>query len=217
MRWGGLERNRQGIGRDFQIVQRPGFERHRNIVLGKLRRAQGFRKFRIERCALSRWRDGGGLCACHGGVGRRRILGRGRGLGGRRCRRLGRDSDKAIALQGAIDLGEIGRVITRRRLRKRIPRHRTGDADTLVVEAGQPIACGLRRRRPDRTAEAIGSDLNGAGGGEHPFLPAFGDARLPGQQRCDILISNLVRDQCEDAETKTEGRETHVLRPVTQL
>src|SRR6266851_5274616 len=50
-----------------------------------------------------------------------------------------------------------------------------------------------------------------------PATEALGDARLPGQQRCDILISNLVRDQCEDAETKTEGRETRVPRPVTQL
>jgi len=29
------------------------------------------------------------------------------------------------------------------------------------------------------------------------FLPAFGDARLPSQQRCDILISNLVRDHAK--------------------
>ena len=52
---------------------------------------------------------------------------------------------------------------------------------------------------------------------EHPLLPAFGDARLPGQQRCDILISDFCRDQCEDAKTKAEGRETRALRPVTQL
>ena len=50
---------------------------------------------------------------------------------------------------------------------------------------------------------------------ENTLLPAFGDARLPRQQRRNILISDLGRDQCEDAKTETEERETRALRPVT--
>ena len=35
------------------------------------------------------------------------------------------------------------------------------------------------------------------------------------RQRGDILISDFCRDQCEDAKTQAERRETRALRPVT--
>src|SRR4029450_9487600 len=116
----------------------------------------------------------------------------------------------------AVDLRKIGRLIAWRHLQDRIARYRAGDVDAFI-EAGQPIGRGLRNRGPDRTAEGVGGDLDGGGGGEYPLLPAFGDAGLPRQQRGDILIPDLRRHQCEDAETNTEGRETRALRVVTQL
>src|SRR3984885_13649382 len=134
----------------------------------------------------------------------------------RGIRRLGRDLDQAIALQGAVDLGEIRRLIALRRLRDRIARYCARDV-VPVFEAGKLKGPSLGRRRPDRTPEAVGGELNGRGRREHPALPALGDTRLPGQQRCDILISDFRRDQYEDAKTKAEGRETRALRPVTQL
>src|SRR6185437_10483060 len=69
----------------------------------------------------------------------------------------------------------------------------------------------------DRTAKAVGGDLNGTDRGEYPLLPALADAGLPRQQRCDILIAGFGRGQCKDAKTEAEERETRALRPVTQL
>ena len=43
----------------------------------------------------------------------------------------------------------------------RIARQRARDVDALIVEACQPIGRGLRRRGSDRTAEAVGRDLDG--------------------------------------------------------
>ena len=44
----------RGIGRDLQIVERLGFQRHRDIVLRQRRRVQRLLQFRIERRALGR-------------------------------------------------------------------------------------------------------------------------------------------------------------------
>src|SRR5216683_1619777 len=99
----------------------PGCQRHRDVVLRQRRSAQRFRKLRIERRGFAARNGNRGFCAPHRSVGCRRILVRGRGASGR-CR-LGRDKDEAIAFQGAIDLGEIGRLIARRRLHDRITRY----------------------------------------------------------------------------------------------
>src|SRR5260370_29945798 len=89
MRWGGLERDRRRVGRAFQIVERLGFERQRDIILRQRRRAQRFLKFGIERRAFG-GRRGGGFCARHPSVGCRWLLKTGRGIGRRRRLRRGR-------------------------------------------------------------------------------------------------------------------------------
>ena len=203
-------------GTVLRLVLRLGFERQRHIELRQRRRAQCGLQLGIERRALDGRRRLGGLGAldrcirCRGVLGRRRALGRACGF--RRRRR----HDEAIAFQRAIDLGKIGGVITRRRRDERIARHGSRDVDALIVEAGQPIGRGLRRGGSDRTAERERCDLDGAGRGEHPLLPALGDAGLARQQRSNILISDLGRHQSEDAKTEAEGREPRALRLATQ-
>src|SRR4029077_1501124 len=113
-------------------------------------------------------------------------------------------------------LWKIRGMITRRRSDERIAGHRSRDVDALIVETCEAVGRGLRRGGSDRAANRERRDLDGAGGGAHPLLPALGDAGLARQQRSNILISDPGRNQCEDARTEAEGREPGALRLVTQ-
>src|SRR5438034_11246343 len=89
---------------------------------------------------------------------------------------------ETIALQRPIDFWKIGRLIARQRRDQRVARQRTRDVNVVTVEACETIGRSLRRRGSDRTAKTVGGELDIAGGGGYALLPAFGDARLPGQQ-----------------------------------
>src|SRR5204862_8251195 len=116
----------------------------------------------------------------HGGIGGRGVFGF--CVGRRRSvRRRRRADDETVALQRAVDLGEIGGLITRRWHDKRVAaRDRAGDI--ARVEARQLIARQLRLRGADRTAEAVGGELHIGGGGGNALLPALGSTRLAGQE-----------------------------------
>ena len=115
----------------FELVERLGFGRLRDIVMRERRGAQGRRQFRIELGGLAGGNRVDGLGAHHGGIRIRRIFPGGLGLRGRGlCGRVfGGGSDEAVALQGAVDLGEIFSLVAKRRLHDRIARHRAGDVD----------------------------------------------------------------------------------------
>ncbi|GCC44567.1 hypothetical protein chiPu_0028517, partial [Chiloscyllium punctatum] len=177
-------------------------------------------QFRIERCVVGKCaaaRRSRGLHAPDRRIRCRGILVR----RSRACRLRGFDlirppDDETIALQGAIDLGKIGCLIARRRRGDRIASDSAGDVGAGVQPREQDLRV-LRRGGSDRTAEAVGRDLDGADRGrEDALLPALGNAGLPGQERGNILISDLGRHQCEDAKTETEERETGALRLVTR-
>src|SRR4030095_10843898 len=118
----------------------------------------------------------------HDGSVRRRWVFARRRRGSDGLRGFGRPGDETIPLQRAIDFWKIGRLIARRRLHQRAARQRTRDVDVVPVEACETIGRSLRRRGSDRTAKTVGGELDIAGGGGYALLPAFGDARLPGQQ-----------------------------------
>ena len=130
--------------------------------------------------------------------------------------RDGRRHDETIAFQRAIHFREIGSLIARRRLDHLIARNRTGDVGGWT-ETDALIERRLRRGRSDRPAETIGRDVDGIDGGEQVVVPALGDAWLARQPRCDVLISDFCRGQCETAKTETEERKLCAPRPATQL
>lgn len=109
---------------------------HRLLKLGIERRG-GLRRHRLR----LRHRQRSGLGAEHGAVRGRGILLRRRG--GRCCRLgRGRHGGETVALQRAIDLGEIGGLVTRRCLEHRIARN--GAGDVAAIEAREANHRALR-------------------------------------------------------------------------
>src|SRR6185312_225033 len=125
-----------------------------------------------------------------------------------------RRHDKPVPLQRAIDFGEIRGLIARR-LQHHVARNRARDVGRGTFEACEPIGRALRRGGSDRTAKAVGSELDGGGCAGDALLPAFTDARLAREQRGDVLIAHLAGHQSEDTQRKTEGRETYAPRLLT--
>jgi len=129
------------------------------------------------------------------------------------CRPAGDDfrheAGEAIALQGAVDGRKLrGLVAVRHRRRcQRIARQRTSDIGAGVVEAGEqkksrPAASRWPSGRP-RTRKVANLDGGGDGGSEHAFSASARRRRAAGPANAgDVLITDLGRHQCEDAENR---------------
>ena len=155
----------------------------------------------------------------------------------RRCRRLhplrcGRRIDR-LKLRQAFRLSRSGRGIGRRQaialepaidrrvrdLRRRASAQRLVDRpgfrlDRARVEVDQLITGRLRHRRPDRTAIAERCGFDGAERRrDHALAPALGHARLPREQRGEILISDRCRHQRGTERAEPEARRAKAARP----
>ncbi len=122
-----------------------------------------------------------------------------------------------IALVAAVDHRAGGALGQDRHLAQHALANRAGDVGVVGVEPGQGIAVGRRHRRAQRARHGVHGFVDGAERrSERRLLQTLDHRLLAGEQRYEVLMGDLARQQQQHQEAEAEGGAKPALRPVTR-